>query len=117
MLNVAGRSIRVAPAGRWVAALPAEERVEQFETHPELAEEWDDEWGDRGTRLVVIGTEMDHESIRDRLERCLLTAEEMEADWEAFDDRFPTFEAAEEATEDETESPENDGQEEIGIAD
>ena len=43
--------------------------------------------------------------------------EEMEADWEAFDDRFPTFEAAEEATEDETESPENDGQEEIGIAD
>ena len=114
LLNVAGRSIRVAPAGNWIATLPPEEREEQFEAYPELEEVWDDEWGDRGTQLVVIGTEMDHDSIRDRLERCLLTDEEMEADWDAFDDRFPTFEEPE-AIEDEP--GEHDGQEEIGIAD
>ncbi|MXV62010.1 GTP-binding protein [Natronorubrum sp. JWXQ-INN-674] len=117
MLNVAGRSIRVAPAGNWIAALPPEERKEQFEAYPELEEAWDDEWGDRGTRLVVIGTEMDHESIRNHLELCLLTDEEMDADWGAFDDRFPTFEELDEVEEDEPGETEHDGQEEIGIAD
>ncbi|XVH33342.1 GTP-binding protein (plasmid) [Haloferacaceae archaeon DSL9] len=117
MVNVAGRSIRIAPAGNWIATLPPEERDEQFEAYPELEEAWDDEWGDRGSQLVLIGTEMDHESIRNHLERCLLTNEEMDADWDAFDDRFPTFEALEGAEKGEPGEPEHDGQEEIGIAD
>ncbi|WP_323173573.1 GTP-binding protein [Natrialba sp. PRR66] len=115
MLNVAGQSIRVAPAGNWIAALPPEERDEQFDAHPELEEMWDDQWGDRGSQLVLIGTEMDHESIREHLEICLLTDEEMDADWDAFDDRFPTFEEPEAGEDGEPEEP--DGQEEIGIAD
>ncbi|ELY99655.1 GTP-binding protein [Natrialba aegyptia] len=115
MLNVAGQSIRVAPAGNWIAALPPEERDEQFDAHPELEEMWDDQWGDRGSQLVLIGTEMDHESIREHLEICLLTDEEMDADWDAFDDRFPTFEEPEAGEDGEPEDP--DGQEEIGIAD
>ncbi len=114
MLNVAGQSIRVAPAGNWIATLPPEERDEQFDAYPELEEMWDEQWGDRGSQLVLIGTEMDHESIRAHLELCLLTDEEMEADWETFEDRFPTFETPEMTDE---EMPENDGQEEIGIAD
>ncbi|ARS88311.1 GTP-binding protein [Natrarchaeobaculum aegyptiacum] len=117
MFNVAGQSIRVAPAGNWIATLPPEEREAQFEAHPELEETWDDEWGDRGTRLVVIGTEMDHESIRNHFELCLLTDEEMDADWGAFEDRFPTFEQPPDAADDELDDPESNGQEEIGIAD
>jgi len=117
MLNVAGQSIRVAPAGNWIATLPPEERDEQLEAYPELEEMWDDQWGDRGSQLVLIGTEIDHESIRENLELCLLTDEEMDAEWETFNDRFPTFEPPEDADEDETENPERDGQEEIGIAD
>jgi len=117
MLNVAGQSIRVAPAGNWIATLPPEERDEQLEAYPELEEMWDEQWGDRGSQLVLIGTEIDHESIREHLERCLLTDEEMDAEWETFNDRFPTFEPPEDADEDETENPEHDGQEEIGIAD
>ena len=116
MLNVAGWSIRIAPAGSWVATLPPDEREEQFEAYPELAETWDDEWGDRGTQLVVIGTEMDHEDVRDHFERCLLTDEEMDTDWKAFDDRFPTFEPLEDVDDGETTDPEHDGQEEIGLA-
>ncbi|SDD62916.1 GTP-binding protein [Natrinema hispanicum] len=117
MLNVAGQSIRVAPAGNWIATLPPEERDEQLEAYPELEEMWDEQWGDRGSQLVLIGTEIDHESIREHLERCLLTDEEMDAEWETFNDRFPTFEPPEDADEDEAENPERDGQEEIGIAD
>ncbi len=117
MVNVAGRSIRIAPAGNWIATLSPEERDEQFEAYPELEAMWDDKWGDRGTQLVVIGTEMDHESIRDHLELCLLTDEEMDSDWDAFEDRFPTFEPPEEPDGNEAERPEYDGQEEIGIAD
>ena len=124
MLHVAGQSIRVAPAGRWVASLPPEEQKAQFEAHPGLEEEWDDQWGDRGTRLVLIGVEMDHEALHTYLEQSLLTDEEMAADWDAFEDRFPTFEApdaeeAEEATDaDESDgTTDADGGEEIGIAD
>ncbi len=115
MVNVAGQSIRVAPAGPWIATLPEEERNEQFEAMPELEEMWDDQWGDRGSQLVLIGTEMDHEAVRKQLEACLLTDEEMDADWETFEDRFPTFEVPEE--EHDHEGHNHDQQEEIGLAD
>ncbi|MFP9061516.1 GTP-binding protein [Natrialbaceae archaeon A-chndr2] len=117
MLNVAGRSIRVAPAGNWIATLPPEEREAQFEAYPELEEKWDEQWGDRGSQLVLIGTEMDHESIREHLELCLLTDQEMNADWDTFEDRFPTFEIPDEGEATEADAPEQDGQEEIGLAD
>ena len=63
---------------------------------------------------MLIGAEMDQESIRAQLERCLLTDEEMDADWDAFEDRFPTFEEPEERADDASET--HDEQEEIGIA-
>ena len=90
-LNVAGQSIRIAPGGRWVAALPPEEREAEFEAYPGLREAWDDEWGDRGTRLVVIGQQLDHDALAADLRASTLTDEEMAADWSAFVDRFPTF--------------------------
>ena len=119
MLHVAGQSVRVAPAGRWVASLPPEEQEAQFEAHPGLEDEWDDQWGDRGTRLVLIGVEMDHGALRTYLEQSLLSDEEMAADWDAFEDRFPTFEApeTEEATDADESDETTDGGEEIGIAD
>ncbi len=126
-LNVAGQSIRIAPGGRWVAALPPAEREAELEAYPDLKEAWDEEYGDRGTRLVLIGVEMDHDVLRGRLEDALLTDAEMDADWSAFTDRFPTFEDAEpEATEQASaEDPETeddaapdatDVAEEVGIA-
>jgi len=117
-LNVAGQSIRITPAGRWIAALPAEEREAYVDANPELAEVWDETWGDRGTQLVLIGTEMDHETLRGDLDDATLTDEEMDADWNAFEDRFPTFggdEAAAEATEQDDQTSE-DRAEEIGLS-
>ncbi|SIR72128.1 GTP-binding protein [Natronorubrum thiooxidans] len=119
--NVAGQSVRVGPGGQWIDTLPADERREQLEANPQLEELWHDRWGDRNVRLVVIGTEMDHASLRSDLADCLLTADELEANWSAFEDRFPTFEPPEPAAEDAADEPDADDQqeqtEELGIAD
>ena len=116
-LNVAGQSIRITPAGAWIATLPDEEREPYFEANPQLKEAWDDQWGDRGTQLVFIGTDMDHDALRADLDAATLTEEEMDADWNAFEDRFPAFEFEDEAAEsDDTEAGENSA-EEVGLAD
>ncbi|EMA31064.1 GTP-binding protein [Halobiforma nitratireducens] len=120
-VNVAGQSVRVAPGGRWLDALPAEEREQQLEANPELEAVWHDRWGDRNVRLVLIGTEMDHDALRADLADCLLTDAELEEDWSTYEDRFPTFERPDEDDEVPAESDGDataeDQQEEIGIAD
>ncbi|AFZ72320.1 GTP-binding protein [Natronobacterium gregoryi] len=115
-LNVAGQSVRVAPAGTWFDALPADERERQLEENPELEEIWHDRWGDRNVRLVLIGVEIDHDALRRDLADCLLTDEELEAEWSTYEDRFPTFELPEEDDES-AEETDADSQEEIGLAD
>ncbi|OLZ39402.1 hypothetical protein A6E15_18715 [Natrinema saccharevitans] len=81
---------------------------------------WDEEWGDRGTRLVLIGTDMDHAALRADLDAATLTDEEMDADWGRFEDRFPRFadntEDAREATEPDDQKTE-DSAAEVGLAD
>jgi len=122
-VNVAGQSIRIGPGGQWVASLPEAERREQLAEDPDLEAIWHDRWGDRNNRLVLIGTEMDHESLRDDLADCLLEGE-LPDDPSVYDDRFPEFEFEDE--DDTAESEPDSGthahdsaenQEEIGIAD
>ena len=113
-LNIAGQSIRVGPGGQWLATLPPEEREQYFEAYPELEASWDDEWGDRSTQLVFIGAEMNEDELRRRLDAAALTDGEMDADWDTFESRFPTFEPVEPADGDvETEDTET----EVGLAD
>ncbi|MCL9817279.1 GTP-binding protein [Natronocalculus amylovorans] len=91
-LNIAGQSIRVGAGGQWIATLPTEEQKEYFATYPNLEASWNETWGDRGSQLVFIGTEMDHDSIRSQLQSCLLSETEMDEQWEQYDDRFPQIE-------------------------
>ena len=117
-LDVAGQSIRIVPAGRWIAALPEAEQAQYFDASPELEANWHPTYGDRSSRLVLIGTEMDHDALRSDLEAATLTAEEMDADWDAFEDRFPRFENNPEAQQGEDEPAEDtDSAEEVGLAD
>ncbi|KTG10559.1 cobalamin biosynthesis protein CobW [Haloprofundus marisrubri] len=118
-IDVAGQSIRLTPAGAWIATLPQEERAQYFEAYPELEEDWHPEYGDRGTQLVIIGTDMDHDELRAELETATLSDEEMDADWGVFEDRFPTFEDGEDAEEatDEDTQPTDDSAEEVGLTD
>ncbi|MFC6768849.1 CobW family GTP-binding protein [Natrinema soli] len=118
-LDVAGQSIRLTPAGTWLTTLPEDEQAQYFEAHSELEENWHPEYGDRASRFVIIGTDMDHDALRADLATATLTDEEMDADWDAFEDRFPTFEGgenAEEATDQGTQRT-DDSAEEVGLAD
>lgn len=88
-----GSWIRIDVNGRWVASLSESRREPYRERKPEM--HWDDEWGDREIRLVFIGSEMDEQAIREGLDSCLLTAAEMDADWETFENPFPSVASAE----------------------
>ena len=114
-LNVAGQSIRIEPAGQWIASLPEDERQEYFEAYPELEENWHPKYGDRSSRFVLIGTDMDHKTVRELLTDALLTDAEMDADWTVFDDVFPVFST--EAEDEGTEEDSAESGEEVGLAD
>ncbi|MGV2966021.1 GTP-binding protein [Paenibacillus sp. AGC30] len=88
-LSQAGPSIQFGPAGHWVAALPEADKEEILRSEPDVLEKWDAQWGDRQTELVMIGIEMERESIEDELDQCLLSDEEMLADWGHFDNPLP----------------------------
>ena len=56
-------------SGKWIAAT-SETRQQQFlKEHPE--QQWDEVYGDRINKLVVIGRNMDKEGIIKELDHCL----------------------------------------------
>lgn len=113
-LHVAGQSIRIAPGVQWVASLPPEEQQRVFEKYPELKEEWEEPYGDRHTRLVLIGASIDHDEIRTDLHKCVLDDEEMNSNWSTLDDPLPEFNIPE--GDENTDSDSDDESTEVGIA-
>ncbi|MGR9049672.1 GTP-binding protein [Halobacillus faecis] len=91
LLSQAGSSLMIQGAGNWIATFSEEERAELLEEDPQLQETWDARYGDRQTELVFIGIDMDREGIIQTLDRCLLTEEEMEKNWDGFHDPLPAF--------------------------
>ncbi|VTT86782.1 Putative metal chaperone, involved in Zn homeostasis, GTPase of COG0523 family [Halorubrum sp. DM2] len=71
----AGRSVRVTALGPWIASLPSVERDMLRSNRPAL--DWDDERGDRLTEFVVIGTDVDEDSLVARLDDALLSDAEL----------------------------------------
>jgi G3E family GTPase len=96
-LSQAGPSIQFGPAGLWAAALPEAERTALLEDEPELAEAWDERYGDRTNKIVLIGIGMDRTQLVHSLDQCLLTGDELEMDWDSFEDSFPGATAGERA--------------------
>ena len=91
VLNVAGSSVRVEVAGRWIASLPEPQRGLYRENRP--ADRWHPEHGDREVRLVFIGTDLDEDGLREALDACLLTEAELDEEWERYENPFPRDEA------------------------
>lgn len=88
----AGCSVRLNPAGYWWAAAPEEEWPEDGESIEIIKSEFVGAYGDRRQELVFIGKAMTESSIREILERCLLTDLEFLQGpdiWELFPDPFP----------------------------
>ncbi|SFB67217.1 GTPase, G3E family [Halobiforma haloterrestris] len=87
-MSYAGTETSLEVTGRWIASF-SEERQEAYrQGQPDLA--WDEEWGDRETRLAVIGRDLEFSALEARLDDCLLTDAEMEGDWHAYDNPAPT---------------------------
>ncbi|SDK44979.1 GTP-binding protein [Natronorubrum texcoconense] len=87
-IDKAGTSVRAGPSGQWLATLPQAQREQYFAARPGLKDDWDDQWGDRMTRLVFIGREFEDEDLIARLDDCVLTDAEMDDDWERYADPF-----------------------------
>ena len=91
LLSQAGPSLTIENAGEWIATYPEEEQQQILKEDPELLERWDETYGDRMTELVLIGIGMNQQKITDSLEKCLLTDDEMNQDWNRFSDPLPSF--------------------------
>ena len=73
----AGPSVRVEAVGPWVAAMDDADQ-ELYRANRRGGADWDDEWGDRHTELVVIGVDLDEPAMRARLDECLAADAELE---------------------------------------
>ncbi|MGI2328308.1 GTP-binding protein [Planococcus sp. YIM B11945] len=60
----------------------------------EEAGEWDTDYREKMTELVLIGIGMDQLAIAEGLECCELTEKEMVQDWKTFPDPLPAFQVA-----------------------
>ena len=86
-MSQAGTEIHVDVNGRWAATLPEPRQASYRESRSDI--QWDDEWGDRETKLVFIGAGMDESTIADGLDDCLVPEDAMDGDWDVFDNPFP----------------------------
>ncbi|MHA6529752.1 GTP-binding protein [Paenibacillus sp. BAC0078] len=88
-ISQAGPSIQFGPAGYWLATLPREQQLKVLENEPDVKARWDEQWGDRLNEVVFIGIGMNRADIEARLDRCLLTEEEMKQDYNTFNNPLP----------------------------
>lgn len=88
LFSKAGPSVEINPVTFWVAAMPKEERDRILSERPEVLQEWDLEYGDRHTKIVIIGTDLEQERITAELDACLLKMNEIDEAWESFVDPY-----------------------------
>ena len=92
----AGGSLKADKAGVWWSSMPYGHRIryEGFvDNQKDIESKWDKRFGDRQNELVIIGQEMDKETIIREMEACLCTEKEIR-DMEVgmrFKDPFPVY--------------------------
>ncbi|GED03102.1 GTP-binding protein [Bacillus atrophaeus] len=88
LMSQAGPSVTIEPVSYWVAAMPKLEQEQIKKQEPQILDDWDIEFGDRHTKLVFIGTDLEPEAITKELDQCLLTESEFDSDWSQLEDPF-----------------------------
>ena len=99
-LAQAGGISSVIPSGMWWAAVPQEYWDHPEDQRPDQQPDWDPQFGDRAQQLVFIGQQMDEETMRARLDACLLDEELASTDigkWAELRNPFPVFRMADES--------------------
>ncbi|TYQ09906.1 UNVERIFIED_ORG: G3E family GTPase [Gordonia westfalica J30] len=96
-LESAGGGLRVAPGGRWLAAMDDDELARVTPERRALgALRWDDTFGDRHSSLVVLVHRGDPDEIDEALRAACVNDVELAAGqqfWNTFDDPFGRFHA------------------------
>ena len=72
LFEQAGRQKKLTEAGLWFATAPKEELEVFMQTQPGLARDWDQTYGDRMIKIVIIGRNMDRKAIEAALDDCIL---------------------------------------------
>jgi G3E family GTPase len=84
----AGRGGSLSPVGKWWASYPESERPLDDDEFAEIRAGWHPEWGDRANELVLIGQDLDHDTLRAMLDECVLRPGELAEGWDAWA-RYP----------------------------
>ena len=90
----AGGSLKAEGAGVWWASMLFHERIKYLpfvENQKQIESEWDKLFGDRKNEIVFIGQNMDENLIREELELCLSTDDEINSrEWKSgYSDEWP----------------------------
>lgn len=71
LFEQAGRQKKLTESGFWYATAPEEELIALMQREPGLMRDWDETYGDRMIKLVIIGQKLDREAIVAALDECL----------------------------------------------
>lgn len=71
LFETAGRQKSIKEAGYWYATAPKEELEMFMRQDPTLRRDWDETYGDRMVKLVIIGQNLDKPAIEKLLDNCL----------------------------------------------
>ncbi|EIX6318801.1 GTP-binding protein [Staphylococcus pseudintermedius] len=88
LVSQAGTAVDIHPVTFWVASMPKAERAAILQERPDVRADWDPEYGDRHTQLVIIGIDLDEVAITAELDECLLNSQEIDADWSQFSEPY-----------------------------
>lgn len=65
-----GKQKTATDDGKWIACMPKHQQEQILAMNPDIANAWDDEYGDRVNKIVFIGQNMDKEAITKALDAC-----------------------------------------------
>lgn len=71
LFETAGRQKSIRESGYWYATAPKEELELFMQQDPSLRRDWDETYGDRMCKLVIIGQNLDKPAIEAALDKCL----------------------------------------------
>lgn len=72
LFEQAGKQVHLQENGLFVDSAPEAEKQKIISDNPEIMREWDDEVGDRMTKLCIIGRHMDRAAVEATLDSCLV---------------------------------------------
>ncbi|WKA30208.1 zinc metallochaperone GTPase ZigA [Bradyrhizobium roseum] len=98
-LSQAGAIVRTEGLGFWWANVPSERWPDDPVWRKSLKKNWNELYGDRRQEIVFIGTDMDEDAIKARLDACLVSGKPgmHVKEWAGLADPFPRWLRADEA--------------------